>query len=207
MKEHWMLDPAITYLNHGSFGATPLAILAKQDEYRSQMEREPVRFFVRELESMLDSARRELGEFLGADPDGLAFVPNATAGVNAVVRSLDLDKNEELLVTNHEYNACRNVLDLAAETTGAKVVVVDIPFPIAGPDAIVDAIVARVTDRTRLFLIDHVTSQTAIIMPVERLIDEMNRRGIDTLVDGAHAPGMIPLDLRAIGAAYYTGNL
>lgn len=207
MKEHWMLDPAITYLNHGSFGATPLAVLARQDEYRLQMEREPVRFFVRELESMLDAARRELGAFIGSDPDGLAFVPNATAGVNAVVRSLDLDKNEELLVTNHEYNACRNVLDFVAETTGAKVVVVDIAFPTSGPDAIVDAVLSRVTDRTRLFLIDHITSQTAIIMPVKRLVDEMNKRGIDTLVDGAHAPGMIPLDLGAIGAAYYTGNL
>ncbi|HET7704567.1 MAG TPA: aminotransferase class V-fold PLP-dependent enzyme [Thermoanaerobaculia bacterium] len=207
MKEHWMLDPAITYLNHGSFGATPLAILARQDEYRSQMEREPVRFFVRELEAMLDAARRELAAFLGADAEGLAFVPNATAGVNAVLRSLDLDKHEELLVTNHEYNACRNILDFVAETSGAKVVVVDIPFPITGPDAIVDAVLARVTDRTRLFLIDHVTSQTAVIMPVERLIAEMNKRGIDTLVDGAHAPGMIPLDLRSLGAAFYTGNL
>lgn len=207
MKEHWMLDPAITYLNHGSFGATPLAILAKQDDYRSQMEREPVRFFVRELEAMLDAARRELATFLGADAEGLAFVPNATAGVNAVLRSLDLDKHEELLVTNHEYNACRNILDFVAESSGAKVVVVDIPFPIQGPDVIVDTILARVTDRTRVFLIDHVTSQTAVIMPVERLIAEMNKRGIDTLVDGAHAPGMIPLDLQSLGAAFYTGNL
>lgn len=207
MKEHWMLDPAITYLNHGSFGATPLAILAKQDEYRSQMEREPVRFFVRELEAMLDAARRELAAFIRADAEGLAFVPNATAGVNAVLRSLDLDKHEELLVTNHEYNACRNILDFVAETSGAKVVVVDIPFPITGPDAVVDAVLARVTDRTRLFLIDHITSQTAVIMPVERLVAEMNRRGIDTLVDGAHAPGMIPLDLQSLGAAFYTGNL
>lgn len=207
MKEHWMLDPAITYLNHGSFGATPLAILAKQDEYRSQMEREPVRFFVRELEAMLDAARRELAAFIGADAEGLAFIPNATAGVNAVLRSLDLDKHEELLVTNHEYNACRNILDFVAETSGAKVVVVDIPFPITGPDAIVDAVLAQVTDRTRLFLIDHITSQTAVIMPVERLIAEMNERGIDTFVDGAHAPGMIPLDLRSLGAAFYTGNL
>jgi isopenicillin-N epimerase len=207
MKQHWMLDSSITYLNHGSFGATPLAILARQDEYRSQMEREPVRFFVRELEPMLDAARRDLAAFIGADADGLAFIPNATAGVNAVLRSLDLDKHEELLVTNHEYNACRNVLEFVAETSGAKVVVVDIPFPIEGPDAVVEAVVACVSERTRLFLIDHVTSQTAMIMPVERLIAEMDKRGIDTLVDGAHAPGMIPLDLRALGAAYYTGNL
>src|SRR6059058_5153917 len=111
MKEHWLLDPHITFLNHGSFGATPIAVLAKQDEYRTQLEREPVRFMVRELEPLLDEARRTLAAFLGAEEAGLAFVSNATAGVNAVLRSLDLDQHDELLVTTHEYNASRNVLD------------------------------------------------------------------------------------------------
>ena len=110
MKQHWTLDPHITFLNHGSFGATPRVVLEKQNEYRAQLEREPVRFFVRELEPMLDAARAELADFLGADPQGLAFVPNATTGVNAVLRSLDLDKFDELLVTTQEYNACRNAL-------------------------------------------------------------------------------------------------
>ncbi|HUP47791.1 MAG TPA: aminotransferase class V-fold PLP-dependent enzyme [Thermoanaerobaculia bacterium] len=207
MKQHWRLDPAITFLNHGSFGATPREVLARQDELRLQMEREPVRFFTRELEPLLDAARGELAAFLGADPEGLAFVPNATAGVNAVLRSLDLDKYDELLVTDHEYNACRNALEFVAAAAGAKVIVVEIPFPIAGPDAVVERVMERVTSRTRLFLIDHVTSQTAVVMPVERLVAEMQGRGIDTLVDGAHAPGMLPLDLRALRAAYYTGNL
>lgn len=206
-KQHWTLDPGITYLNHGSFGATPRLLLEKQNEYRAQMEREPARFFVRELEPLLDDARSALASFLGADPEGLAFVANATSGVNTVLRSLDLDKFDELLVTSHEYNASRNALDYAAGLAGAKVVVVEIPFPILSADDIVARVLEKVTDRTRLFLADHVTSQTAVILPIERLVQEMAQRGIDTLVDGAHAPGFLPLDLTRIGAAYYTGNL
>jgi isopenicillin-N epimerase len=207
VKQHWTLDPAITFLNHGSFGATPRVVLEKQAAFRAQMEREPVRFFVRELEPLLDEARRTLASFLGADEAGLAFVPNATAGVNAVLRSLDLDKFDELLVTNHEYNASRNTLDYVAGLAGAKVVVAEIPFPIDSPETVIERVLEKVTDRTRLFLIDHVASQTALILPVERLVKELASRGIDTLVDGAHAAGFLPLDLRAIDAAYYTGNL
>jgi len=207
MKHHWTLDPNITYLNHGSFGATPRVVLEKQVVFRAQMEREPVRFFVRELEPLLDEARAALVAFIGADAEGLAFVPNATAGFNAVLRSLDLDKFDELLVTTHEYNALRNAVEYVAGVAGAKVVLVDLPFPIASPDVVVERVLEKVTDRTRLVLIDHVTSQTALILPVERLVRELASRGIDTFVDGAHAPGMLPLDLSAIGAAYYTGNL
>jgi isopenicillin-N epimerase len=207
MKEHWLLDRDIVFLNHGSYGAAPIAVLARQDEYRTQLEREPVRFMVRELEPLLDDARKTLAEFLGADSDGLAFVPNATAGVNAVLRSFDLDKHDQLLTTNHEYNACRNALEYVAQQAGAKVVVAEVPFPIDSPEGIVDRILEKVTDRTRLFLIDHVTSQTAMINPVQQIVRELAGRGIDTLIDGAHAPGMIPLNVRDIGAAYYTGNL
>jgi isopenicillin-N epimerase len=207
MKEHWLLDPDITFLNHGSYGATPIAVLAKQDEFRTQMEREPVRFMVRELEPLLDEARRTLAEFIGADVAGLVFVPNATAGVNSVLRSLDLDEHDELLVTNQEYNASRNALDYVAQVAGAKVVVVETPFPVSSPDEIVRPVLERVTSRTRLLLIDHITSQTAIIQPIETLVREMSSRGVDTLIDGAHAAGMIPLRLGELGAAYYTGNL
>jgi isopenicillin-N epimerase len=207
MKEHWLLEPAITYLNHGSFGATPKEVLAKQDELRAQLEREPVRFMIRELEPLLDDARAVLAEFVGADPAGIVFVPNATAGVNAVLRSLDLDRHDELLVTSHEYNASRNALDYVAGLTGAKVVPVEVPFPIRSPDEVMERVMERVTERTRLLLIDHVTSQTGLIFPLSPLIDALKERGIDTLVDGAHAPGMIPLHLDALGAAYYTGNL
>lgn len=207
MKQLWLLDPGITFLNHGSFGATPIAVLAKQDEFRRQLEREPVRFMVRELEPLLDAARAELAQFVGAEPENLAFVPNATAGVNAVLRSLDLDQHDELLVTDQEYNASRNVLDYVAGLEGAKVVVAEIPFPIASPDVVIERVLEKVTARTRLLLIDHVVSQTALILPVQRLIAELRARNIDVLVDGAHAPGMLPLNLRELGAAYYTANL
>lgn len=207
MKEHWLLDPTVTFLNHGSFGAAPKAVLAKQNELRTQLEREPVRFMVRELEPLLDDARAALAQFVGADPAAIAFVPNATAGVNAVLRSLDLDRHDELLVTTHEYNASRNALEYVAGLAGARVVAVDVPFPIRSSDEIVERVLAAVTDRTRLLLIDHVTSQTGLIFPIGKVIAELNRRGIDTLVDGAHAPGMFPLNLGALGAAYYTGNL
>jgi isopenicillin-N epimerase len=207
MKEHWLLDPAVAYLNHGSFGATPIAVLAKQDEFRARMERQPVQFLVRELESLLDDARATLGAFVGADPEGIAFVPNATVGVNSVIRSLDLDQHDEILLSTHEYNASRNIAEFAAQLEGARVVAAEVPFPIGSPDDAIAAVLEKVTSRTRLLLIDHITSQTGLVMPVEKLVAEMSARGIDTLIDGAHGPGMLPLDIRSIGAAYYTANL
>lgn len=207
MKQHWTFDPDIVYLTHGTFGAAPRVVLERQAQFQAQMERDPMRFFVRELEPLLDDARRALASFLRADEAGLVFVPNATAGINAVLRSLDLDQTDELLVTNHEYNASRNVLEYVAGLAGAKIVVADIPFPIDSAEVVIDRVMEKVTDRTKLLLIDHVTSPTALIFPIERLIKQLAARGIDTLVDGAHAPGLLPLDLREIGAAYYAGNL
>jgi len=173
---------------------------------RERMEREPVWFMVRALEPMLDAARAEIAAFVGASSERLAFVPNATAGVNAVLRSLDFSPEDELLVTNQEYNASRNALDFVAKRSGARVVEVVVPFPVASPDEVVGAIVGAMTDRTRLLLVDHVTSQTAIVNPIERIVAEAGRRGIDVLVDGAHAPGMLDLDVERLGASWYTGN-
>jgi isopenicillin-N epimerase len=207
VREHWLLDPDVIFLNHGSFGATPRIVLEAQDEFRRRMEEEPVSFLVRELEPLLDATRAELGRFIGASPDDLAFVPNATTGVNSVLRSLDLRSDDELLVTSHEYNACRNTVDSVAERAGAKVIIVDIPFPIASPDEVIDRIISATSDRTRILLIDHITSQTALIFPIDRIVREMNSRRIDTLIDGAHVPGMLPLEIRSLGAAYYAGNL
>ncbi len=206
VRPFWDLDPAITFLNHGSFGACPMAVREAQDRLRAQMEREPVRFFVRELEPLLDEARRALAAFVGAGAEDLVFVPNATAGVNTVLRSLELRPGDELVTTNHEYNACRNALEVTAARSGARVVVASVPFPIDSPDDVVQAVLDCTGPRTRLALVDHVTSQTGLVFPVDRILRELTSRGVDTLVDGAHAPGMIPLDLRALGAAYYTGN-
>lgn len=206
LADRWGLDPDVVFLNHGSFGACPLEVLAYQTELRTRLERQPVDFFVREYYPLLDAARHALAAFLGADAGGLAFVPNATTGVNCVVRSMKLDENDELLVSNHAYNACRNAIDFVAQRAGAKVVVAEIPFPTVGEDEIVQVFMDRVTDRTRLLLIDHVTSSTGLILPLARIVADLAARGIDTLVDGAHAPGMTPVDLDALGAAYYTGN-
>jgi len=203
---HWDLDPEVVFLNHGSFGACPRVVLQHQHELRRRLEREPVLFFGRELEGLLDAARRDLAELVHADADDLAFVPNATTGVNTVLRSLAFAPGDELLVTDHEYNACRNALEFVAARSGARIVTVAIPVPVPSAQAVHDAVLAAVTDRTRLLLIDHVTSPTGLVLPIDTIVPALHARGVDTLVDGAHAPGMLPLDLSRLGAAYYTGN-
>ena len=202
----WPLDRDVLFLNHGSFGACPSEVLRHQAALRAEMEAEPVRFLSRELDDRLDVARAALGAFVGADPDDLAFVTNATSGINAVLRSRTFAAGDELLTTDHVYGACRNTLDFVAERAGARVVIVAVPFPVSGPDEVVAAVLAKVTPRTRLALLDHITSPTALILPIERLIAELGGRGIDVLIDGAHAPGMVPLDLETLGATYYSGN-
>lgn len=202
----WPLDPAVDYLNHGSFGACPSAVLAAQAALRLEMEREPVDFHWRTLGARLRVAREALAAFVGARADDLAFVPNATAGVNAVLRSLRLEPGDELLTSDHAYGACRRALEFVAGRSGARVVVAPVPFPLRSEDEVVAALLAAAGPRTRLALVDHVTSPTALVFPVARLVRELAARGIDTLVDGAHAVGMVPLELDRLGAAYYTSN-
>ena len=199
LRSLWTLDPDVDFLNHGSFGACPRAVLEVQREWRARMEREPVRFLARDLEGLLDEARATLGEFVGADPDDLAFVTNATSGVNAVVRSLRFEPGDEIVTTDHAYNACLNALRAVAQVKVARV-----PWPIREPAQVVEAVLGAVTPRTRLVMIDHVTSPTGLVFPVAEIVRRLP--GVDVLVDGAHAPGMLPLDLRELGAAYYTGN-
>ena len=206
LRRLWPLDPDVTFLNHGSFGACPRAVLDAQSRWRERLESEPVRFLSRELEGHLDEARLVLGAFVGADPDDLAFVPNATTGVNTALRWLDLRPGDELLATDHAYNACRNAVDAVAARSGARVVVAPIPFPVTAAEQVVGAVLGRVRSSTRLALLDHVTSPTGLVLPLERLVSELEARGVDALVDGAHAPGMVALDLKGLGAAYYTGN-
>jgi len=165
-----------------------------------------MRFFVDDFEALWDEARRTLARFVGAAADDLVSVPNATCGVNAVLRSLRFKAGDELLVTDHEYNACRNVLNFVAKESRARVVVAHVPFPVRSDEQIVESVLGKVTRRTRLALLDHVTSATGLVLPIERLVRELEARGVETLVDGAHAPGMVPLNLRRLGAAYYTGN-
>jgi isopenicillin-N epimerase len=202
----WGLDPAVTYLNHGSFGACPTVVLQAQAALREELEREPVDFLSTHYQRRIDAARAAFAAFLGAPPEDLAFVTNATAGVNAVLRSLPLQRGEELLVTTHTYAACRKTIDFVARASGARVVIAEFSFPCRGESEVVTAVLERVSPRTRLALLDHVTSPTALVLPIGRLVAELRARDVDTLVDGAHAPGMVPLDLASLGATYYTGN-
>ena len=171
------------------------------------MEAEPIQFLWRRYEERLEPARKALAKFIGAHPKDVVLVTNATTGVNAVMRSLKLKPGDELLTTNHDYNACHNVLVETARRAGAKLVTARVPFPLRSEDEIIEAVLHAITRRTRLAMIDHVSSSTALIFPIERLVRELETRGIDTLVDGAHAPGMFPLRMNKLGAAYYTGNL
>jgi isopenicillin-N epimerase len=202
----WRLEGDVSYLNHGSFGACPEPVLEAQRAWRDRMERQPVRFLARELESELDTARREVALFLNADPEGLAFVPNATAGVSTILASLRFQPGDELLACDHEYNATLNALRAAAARDGAIVTLARIPFPVPDAGQVVQAYLDAVTPRTRLALVSQVTSPTALVFPVVAIVRELERRGIDTLVDGAHAPGMVPVDLRSLNAAFWTGN-
>ncbi|HUQ43344.1 MAG TPA: aminotransferase class V-fold PLP-dependent enzyme [Candidatus Limnocylindria bacterium] len=202
----WDLDPAITFLNHGSYGACPRPVLELQRELTRHLEANPIRFLSREFEGRLDEARRAVAAFINADPEGLVVVPNATTGVATVVEALHLRPGDELLATDHEYNATLNALQTVAEHHRARVVRAEIPLPIRHPEQAVEAILAAVTPRTRIALVSHITSPTALVLPIETIVRELDRLGVDTLVDAAHAPGMLPVDVTALGAAYWTGN-
>ncbi|HEY5495945.1 MAG TPA: aminotransferase class V-fold PLP-dependent enzyme [Candidatus Limnocylindrales bacterium] len=207
LAARWALDPEVVFLNHGSFGACPRGVLDAQQALRAEMEANPVAFLARRLEDRLAAARAAVGAFVGADPDDLAFVPNATAGIATVLGSFGIGPGDELLATDHEYNAALNALRVGAADAGARVVLARIPLPVGGPDDVVERVLAAVTPRTRLALLSHVTSPTALVFPVERLVPLLEARGVAVLVDGAHAPGMIPLHVGSLGASWYVANL
>ena len=202
----WLLDPDIVQLNHGSFGATPRPVLDEQDRWRRLVEANPTGFFLETLEPALDDARARLCTLVGAETDDLVFVTNATMGVNTVVRSLSFEPGDELLTINHVYNACRNALEYAAVKAQATVVIAEVPFPLDSPQRVVDSVLSAVTDRTRFVLIDHVTSPTGLVLPIADIVTPLESQGVTVMVDGAHGPGMVPVDLGRLGASYYTGN-
>ena len=202
----WRLRPDVTFLNHGSFGACPAPVLDRQRELVDELEAGPVAFLDTTFEDRLDAARWAVAEFLNADPEDLVFVPNATTGVSAVLRSLRFEPGDEILTTDHEYNATLNALAEVARASGAEVVIARLPLEIESGEQVLATILEAVTPRTRLALVSHITSPTATILPIEEIVRELDARGIDTLVDGAHAPGQVPVDLRSLRAAYWTGN-
>ncbi len=203
----WALDPAVVFLNHGSFGACPRVVLDAQAALRDEMEANPVRFLARGLEERLARARAVVAEFVGADPEDLAFVPNATHAISTVLRSLHLGPGDEIVANDHEYNAVLNAARAVAAPAGARVTVVPLSLPVTGPEAVAGPILGAVGPRTRLVILSHVTSPTAIVLPVERIVAVLEPAGIPVLVDGAHAPGMVALSLDRLGASYYAGNL
>jgi isopenicillin-N epimerase len=202
----WKLDPSVIYLNQGSLGSCPAPVLAAQQAWRERMEADPVRFLLRNLQPEMEHVRFVLGAQIGADPEDLALVTNATTAVNTVLRSLSFRPGDEILTTNHEYNACLNSLDVLAQATGVKIVKAHVPFPVSSAAETLEAIEQAISDRTRLAMISHVTSATAIILPIKEIVARLGARGVDVLVDGAHAPGLLDLDVNSIGAAYYAAT-
>ena len=207
LAHHWPLDPQTVFLNHGSFGATPSEVLEEQGRLRGLLERDPVRFFEREYSDMWDESRSAVARMLNADVDGMVFVSNATQGVNTVLRSLDLEPGDEIIVPDHSYQACWNAVDYVTRRSGAKTVVVEIPFRVEDPKQVIDLIMEAVTERTVLALIDTVTSPTGSRMPFEELTNRLQSRGVDVLLDAAHGPGIVPIDLSRLEPAYCVGNI
>jgi isopenicillin-N epimerase len=206
IRSEWRLDPDFLTVNHGAFGATPIRVLAAQDAWRARMEAQPTRFMGTVLPAALRDAAGHLATFLGAEGGDIAFVDNATTGCNAVLRSLRLQPDDEVLVLDHGYGAVRNTVRFVTERAGARMTEAAIPFPAPTDDAMVAAIAGALTPRTRLAVIDHITSASALLLPVARIAAACHAAGVPILVDGAHAPGQIAIDLPALGVDWYTGN-
>jgi len=217
MRAYWPLDPSILYLNHGTVGATPWRVLAAQQALREEMEAQPARYLLRELTGLsgpsnravprLREAAQAVARFMGAQGQDLVFVDNATTGVNAVLGSLELKPGDEILITNLAYGAVRNAAAFAAERRGARLVTLELPFPQTEPADYVSRLAQALTPRTRLAMLDHITSETALVLPLAEMAALCRAAGALVLADGAHAPGAIPLDIPRLGVDYYTGNL
>lgn len=204
--DFWALDPTITFLNHGSYGSTPRAVLDAQSNFRDRMERDPVRFFKVDLERLLDDVRERLGTLLNCRAADLAPMPNATVALNTILRNSGVSPGDEILISDHEYMSVVNELERFAAATGAKVVKAKVPFPIQSPDQVTKAFLDAVTPNTRLAFVAHITSATSLIFPVEKIVPALMARGIEVCVDGAHTPGQIPVDIRGLNPTYYVGS-
>jgi isopenicillin-N epimerase len=208
LAQQFLLDPEVTFLNHGSFGACPRPVFEDYQRWQLKLERQPVEFLDsrRGLKTNLLAAREALAKELHTSPENIAQVSNATTGLNVVIQSLPLKPGDEILTTNHEYNALEKTWAYVSRKTGAKIVVVTVPLPLTSVQQFHDAVAAGFTDRTTVLFLSHITSPTALLFPVESLIAEARTRGVWSVIDGAHTPGHIPLDLEKIGADFYSGN-
>ncbi|MEM7754275.1 MAG: aminotransferase class V-fold PLP-dependent enzyme [Planctomycetota bacterium] len=202
----WPIEPGLTMLNHGSYGVCPEYIHERQSELRREMDADPVKFFLHKLEAYADRARVALGSFINADPADLALVQNGTFAVATCLHAIDWQPGDRVVVTDHEYNATLNELNRLVRTKGIEVVHAKVPLPCTGPDQIAAAVEAQINDKTKLVIASHIASASALVMPVEQIVHTCREKGIEVLIDGAHAPGQIPLDLKALRPTYYAAS-
>lgn len=209
LRGQFLLDPSVTFLNHGSFGACPRPVFEIYQAWQRELERQPVEFLGhgRRHDTLLADARATLASYLNCSPEDLVFVTNATWGINVIIRSLDLEPGDEILTTNHEYGANDLAWDWILAKSGARLVRHEIPLPVTSHDEIVESLWAAVTERTKAIFISHITSPTALTFPVAQICRRAGEHGILSIVDGAHGPGQVDLDLEALGADIYAGNL
>jgi isopenicillin-N epimerase len=202
-----MLKPGVAFLNHGSFGALPRIVTEAQNEWRRRIEAEPIEMIGRRREGLVDEAKAVIGNQFGMEIADFGLVTNATEGANAVLRSFPLNSGDEIVTTNHVYHAIRQTMHYVARQAGATHREIDIPLPVTSGDQIRDLVLDGLGPRTKLLVIDHVTSPTALVFPIEEIVAGCRAKGVKVLADGAHAPGMLPVDVQKIGADYYTANL
>lgn len=203
----WRLDPSLTFLNHGSYGALLDEVATAHRQLCEEIEKDPVRYFKVDLERRLDAVRSRIGAFVGCDGDDVAPIHNATLALATIFHSIGFKPGDEVLVTDHEYSSALNELDRLSARTGMRIVTAPVPFPVAGPGQVVESVCSRLSPRTRLVVLSHVTSASAMIFPAQTIADECNARGIPMLLDGAHAPGQIPVNIRELNPAYFVGSL
>jgi isopenicillin-N epimerase len=206
LKKHFLLDPSVRFLNHGSFGATPKPVFEAYQKWQLRLERQPVLFLGRELDGLLKDSRQVLGEYLNTDADDLVYIPNATHGVNIIAHSLQLKPGDEILTTDHEYGACDYTWDFVCIRSGAKYIHQPIPLPVHSEEEIVDQFWQGITSQTKVIYLSHITSPTALRLPVQNICQRAKEAGILTVIDAAHSPGQIPVDLQALGADIVFGN-
>ncbi len=205
LRSHFLLDPRVVYLNHGSFGACPKQVFEVYQHWQRELERQPVEFLGRRFNGLMAEARGKLSTYLHCQAEEVVYFPNPTTAINMVARSLDLGPGVEILTTDHEYGAMDRTWRFLCQQTGARYVRQPIPLPLTSEEAFVEALWAGVNERTRVVFLSHITSPTALIFPVGSICQRARQAGLLSIVDGAHAPGHVPLDLEALGADIYTG--
>jgi len=206
LAHHWTLDDSCVFLNHGSFGASPKFTINELRKWQDLLESEPVYFFEKIAPEAMLNARKALAKMLSCNPNDLALIENATTGVNTILRSIEFSPGDEILVPDHAYQACKNAIEYVTKRWNAKVVTCNIPFPIENTDVAYNAVMSKVSTKTVLALIDTVTSPTGLLMPFERIVQDLEERGVNVMLDAAHGIGMIPLDLDRLGASFTTSN-